>query len=153
MEEKSEGNFMYLHYVLPEIEKGAYQDLELDKLPAGLQNYYEDHWRRMGMTDKPLPKDKIKIIYILSLLPEPLSIEQLSKLTNEDFYNVQNVINEWVAFLHDHIREADTKKRYSFYHESFRDFLHRNDIIKAAKVTLPGINDIIAKQLLLRFKT
>ena len=44
---KSEGNFMYLHYVLPEIERGAYQTLALEAIPAGLDNYYEDHWQRM----------------------------------------------------------------------------------------------------------
>ena len=36
---KSEGNFMYLHHVLPEIERGAYRDLTLMALPAGLKNY------------------------------------------------------------------------------------------------------------------
>jgi len=42
---KSQGNFMYLHYVLPEIEKGTYTDF--DTIPLGLQNYYKDHWQRL----------------------------------------------------------------------------------------------------------
>ena len=41
--EKSQGSFMYLHYVMPQIERGAYRDLALDTLPPGLTNYYEHH--------------------------------------------------------------------------------------------------------------
>ncbi|OAD19531.1 hypothetical protein THIOM_004830 [Candidatus Thiomargarita nelsonii] len=42
---KSQGNFRYLHYVLPEIENGTYTDF--DTIPLGLQNYYKDHWQRL----------------------------------------------------------------------------------------------------------
>ncbi len=41
--EKSDGNFMYLRYVLPEIEHGEYKDLDLKDLPSNLQDYYKDH--------------------------------------------------------------------------------------------------------------
>ena len=47
MAARAQGNFMYLRYVLPEIEGGAYADLALEHLPVGLENYYEDHWRRI----------------------------------------------------------------------------------------------------------
>ena len=33
---------------------------------------------------------------------------------------------------------------YRFYHESFRDFLHRRDIVQAAGVNLPDISAEIA---------
>ena len=32
---KSQGNFMYLRYVLPEIESGDYKDRGFDSLPLG----------------------------------------------------------------------------------------------------------------------
>jgi len=50
---KSENNFMYLRYVLPAIAKGDYNDLSLKQLPDGLQEYYQNHWVRMGMDAKP----------------------------------------------------------------------------------------------------
>ncbi len=50
---KSENNFMYLRYVLIDIESEEYQDLTLEQFPQGLQGYYDFHWRRMGMTTKP----------------------------------------------------------------------------------------------------
>ncbi|BAZ88491.1 P-loop domain-containing protein [Dolichospermum compactum] len=47
---KSENNFMYLRYVLEAIAEGFYQDEKLEQLPAGLQGYYDSHWRIMGRT-------------------------------------------------------------------------------------------------------
>jgi hypothetical protein len=44
----SESNFMYLRYVLPEVEEGIYQNLDIEELPIGLKGYYDDHWQRMG---------------------------------------------------------------------------------------------------------
>jgi hypothetical protein len=38
---KSQNNFMYLRYVLPEIARGFYDNLSLDKLPSGLEDYYQ----------------------------------------------------------------------------------------------------------------
>lgn len=138
---KSENNFMYLRYVLLAIEEGAYQDLSVESLPQGLEDYYYQHWQRMGMTAKPLPRTKIKIVYILAELPEPVSRKLISEFTGETELTVQEVLNEWQQFLH------DKQERYSFYHASFRDFLHRQEIVQAAGVTIPGIKALIADSL------
>ncbi len=42
MVEKSQGNFMYLHHVLPAITRGIYRDREFATLPVGLVNYTID---------------------------------------------------------------------------------------------------------------
>lgn len=139
---KSENNFMYLRYVLIDIESGEYQDLTLEQFPQGLQGYYDFHWRRMGMTAKPLPVEKIKVVYILGEVREPVSRRKICDFSGEDKYAVQQVLNEWKQFLHELIKE---EKRYSVYHSSFRDFLHRKDILETHPVTLPGIHQLIAK--------
>lgn len=41
---------MYLRHVLPEIKAGVYDGARLQELPQGLEAYYGDHWRRMGMS-------------------------------------------------------------------------------------------------------
>ncbi|MCG7853376.1 MAG: hypothetical protein MIO92_12715 [Methanosarcinaceae archaeon] len=142
MSKKSEGNFMYLRHVLPEIEKGAYKDLNLEKLPAGLQNYYEDHWKRMKMMASFLPVLKLKIIYILCEVVEPVARELVANVSSESEIAVQAVLTEWGQFLHSF--QVDGERRFSIYHESFRDFLHRKDIVKAAGIDLPDINRMIA---------
>jgi len=145
MKDRSEGNFMYLRYVLPEIEKGAYKELELSQIPMGLQNYYEDHWRRMGMMSRPLPQAKLKIVYILCEMVKPVSRELVADFSSEDEIAVQAVLDEWDEFLHRH--EIDDERRFGIYHESFRDFLRRKDIVKATGVSLPEINKMIGDNL------
>jgi serine/threonine-protein kinase len=140
--DKSENNFMYLRYVLLDIEKGLYKDLSLERFPQGLQGYYDFHWRRMGMTANPLPIEKIKIVYILGEVREPVSRRKICDFSGEDEYSVQQVLNEWKQFLHELIKQ---EKRYSIYHASFRDFLHRKDILETHPVTLPGIHQLIAE--------
>ncbi|MFM6265364.1 MAG: hypothetical protein ACKPFA_02455, partial [Dolichospermum sp.] len=142
---KSENNFMYLRYVLEAIAKGFYENKELEELPAGLQGYYESHWRIMGMTTKPLPKDKIKIIYVMCALKSPVSREMIVKYSQEDNLKVQEVLKYWTQFLQK--QETYQPPRYRFYHESFRDFLQRQDIVEATEVSLPQISAEVANNM------
>jgi hypothetical protein len=143
--DKSEFNFMYVRYVLPEIERGAYRDLSIDRLPVGLEGYYEDHWERMGMKATPLPRPKIRIVYILAEVRQPVSRQLIAEFAKEDPLTVQDVIDEWRQFLHE--QEIDGQCRYSVYHSSFLDFLHRKDIVQAAGETIEGVNAAIADDL------
>jgi transcriptional regulator with XRE-family HTH domain len=142
MKDKSEGNFMYLKYVLKEIVSGFYKDMNFDELPVGLENYYEDHWRKMKMTKPPLPVKTLRIIYALSEAGVAISSALLSKFSKENIITVQQVIDEWKQFLH--TAKFDNTSHYSFYHESFRDFLNRKDIIQAAGIDLKEINKDIS---------
>ncbi|ERT04080.1 helix-turn-helix family protein [Lyngbya aestuarii BL J] len=145
--EKSENNFMYLRYVLPEIAKGYYQNLQIENLPQGLTSYYEDHWRRMGMQDKPLPKLKIKIVYILGVLRKPVSRQLIAKFVSvKDEIIVQEVLNEWSQFLH--FSQIQGQTRYKVYHASFADFLSRKEIIEAAGIEIIDIHGSITNALL-----
>jgi hypothetical protein len=142
---KSENNFMYLRYVLEAIADGFYQDEKLEQLPAGLQGYYESHWRIMGMTKKPLPKDKIKIIYVMCTLKSAVSREMIVKYSQQDDLTVQEVLKDWTQFLQE--QKTYQPPRYRFYHESFRDFLIRQDIVEAAGVSLPQISAEVAQNM------
>ncbi len=148
--DKSENNFMYVRYVLQDLEKGLYQDLSLESFPQGLQGFYEFHWRRMGMTPNPLPDAKIKIVYILGEVRQPVSRQQICDFSGEDPRTVQTVLNEWEQFLHELLR--DNQRRYSVYHASFRDFLHRKDILETTGLAIPGIHQLIAKDQLNKWK-
>jgi hypothetical protein len=147
---KSENNFMYLRYVLQDIESGAYKDLSLESFPQGLGDYYNFHWHRMGMDIDPLPIEKIKIAYVLSEVREPISRQQICDFTGEDIHVVKAVLNEWQQFLHEFVKEK--AKCYGVYHSSFRDFLHRQDILDRSRTTIPGIHLLIAKEQLNKWK-
>jgi hypothetical protein len=148
--ELSENNFMYLRFVINDIEKGIYKELSIDKLPKGLEQYYEDHWNRMGMKSIPLPRLKIYIVYILSEVREPISRTMITNILihnkfETDPLGVQEVLEEWTQFFFKHA--AQEGWRYSIYHTSFRDFLNKIETVQAAGVTIKGINETIARYL------
>lgn len=139
--DKSENNFMYLHYVIRDIANKKYDDFGLQDVPTGLEGYYESHWVLMGMQAKPLPEAKIKIVYILAEIRQPVSRSLIAEFAKEKELAVQEVLSEWEQFLHKH--RIDEQLRHSVYHYSFREFLHRKDIVQAAGVTIEGINGLI----------
>jgi hypothetical protein len=146
----SECNFMYLHHVLPELEYGAYQTLAIEGLPLGLQGYYEDHWHHMGMSSKLVPRIKIRIIYVMCEVRQAVSRKMVAQFATDsaiqvDELTVQEVLDEWKQFLHQHPTHEGL--RYSIYHASFRDFLHRKEIVQAAGITVKQINELIANSL------
>lgn len=144
--EKSENNFMYLFYILRDIGSGLYKDLDLERFPQGLQGYYKFHWRRMGMMDKPLPTEKIKIVYVLAEVRQPVSIKKICDFSSEDGFKVEEVIKEWKQFLHE--LRKNRQIIYRVYHSSFRDFLHRRDILASHPVTLQDVHRRIAEDQL-----
>ena len=149
--EKSRGNFMYLRHVLPELVFGSYRDLRhLDdlgrRLPAGLENFYQDHWRLMGMTD-PASATPAWVLYLLCELARPVSVDLLALIMQQvrpeiDVYEIQRVLDEWSAFL----RPTDDGRR-SIYHDTFRGFLRRQDVVESVGLSLPRINGVIADVL------
>jgi hypothetical protein len=139
MVEKSEGNFMYLRFVLPEIADGVYHDLDLRELPQGLRRYYEDHWQRMkGMDLDKWLNYKLPTIVGLSIAQEPVSIQQLSFLTKLRRAHIREVLNEWQQFIHEEDNEFEGQRiaQYRFYHQSFIEFVSNKDQVKDEKVDL-----------------
>jgi len=147
--EKSEGNFMYVSYVLFEIESGKYGDVELSSLPKGLENYYDMHWERMGMT-KPEPHhDELLIIYVLSQVRAPVSLERLANFTRLSALKIQKTLDDWSQFLHKESSHGEVK--FSIYHRSFSEFLERVDIVRATGISIPEVHEAIAQSLLRGF--
>ncbi|MCT7953885.1 hypothetical protein [Laspinema palackyanum] len=143
--ENSETNFMYLKYILDDIERGKYADLKLESLPKGLQQYYEQHWQRMGMVTKPLPRTKLKIIYLLSKTRKPVSCDLLADFAEEDPLTVQEVLDDWEQFLrHRFVNGEDV---YSIYHKSFQDFLFNLKTVQKAGISLRDIEQAIVDNL------
>lgn len=145
--EKSEGNFMYLHYVLPEIEYGAYTGWDMAALPRGLQDYYEDHWQRMkGQNLELWFSCKLPILTALTQVKEAVSVDLLSNFSGIDNKaQIRAVLGEWRHFLHEervNIGE-NIQKRYRLYHASFFDFIERKQEIADEKIDLEETNDRI----------
>ena len=135
LETKSEGNFMYLKHIFREILKGDYQDVKLEELPQGLEGYYKEHWDRMMTKADVISEDiKLKTIYVIANVGEPISSEDLTEIIQSDDETVKNkhiskIINYWWQFLRETIND-DGEKEYTFYHKSFLDFLASDDLVE-----------------------
>lgn len=137
--EKSENNFMYLRYVLPDIERGTYRDLEIEKLPMGLEGYYEDHWRRMrGQGEEAWFKYKLPIIMALTVTKKPVPIDLIADFSEvKELPRIRTVLQEWAQFLHEEQVEyqGSLQKRYSIYHASFHDFIAKKEQVVDERVS------------------
>lgn len=142
--QKSENNFMYLRYVLPDIAKGKYDDLSLKQLPDGLQDYYQQHWRRMGMDEKP-QEDKVIVLFILVEIDTPIPCEMIAEIAQKDEFEVESVLKEWVEYVTD--KEIKGETCYSIYHASFLDFLKGKRDLKSTRKLFQQVNERIANYL------
>ena len=153
---KSEGNFIYLVYVLAEIMQCADESLDLNMLPSGLANYYEDHWRRMRDADEDSWfAYKLPVVVALTVTKAPVSIELLAKFSGiRQRARIVDVLEQWKSFLHVTQEEkgGERIRVYSLYHNSFYDFIKEKDQVKEAGVSLKQFHKNIAHELQDAFK-
>jgi hypothetical protein len=140
----SEGNFMYLFHVLPEIARGRLvpnTDGGISTLPRGLQSYYQRHWRDMKDADpERFSNVQRPVLCFLAVSREPVSAQQLMDWTHHEPSAVMDVLREWAEFLN---QDLD---RYRIYHRSFAEFLDKEEnlrfyhaqIAQAALAKIPG---------------
>jgi len=137
--QKSQNNFMYLRYVLNDIENGEYRDVSLEDLPRELTGYYGKHWAQMmGREDDPLLEMRVKIIYVISKAREAVSRRWIAKSVGETDFKVQQVLKKWDSFLRQ--QQVSGESRYSIYHNSFREFLAKDETVQSAGVNVEELN-------------
>lgn len=152
----SEGNFMYLVYVLGDIREEkltAANVTDIRKLPRGLRDYYKQHWRVMRAVDADRFDQYYEpVICILATVREPVPIADVVKWTKLSPIRVKEVIDEWLEFLN--VEEStDGESLYRIYHASFQDFLKEevglssyHDMIAVTALSkIPGFLDGAAK--------
>jgi len=145
----SEGNFMYLVHVLPEIERGTLGPAAtggVAALPRGLRGYYLRHWRDMKDADpERFTRTQRPVLCLLAISREPVTLRQILDWAGLDLGDVRAVVTEWREFLDEDDRSDPAK--YRIYHRSFADFLdqqedlrHYHDLIAgAALAKIPGL--------------
>lgn len=121
--EKSQGNFMYLVHILRDIRDGRLGTNNIDdirKLPLGLREYYQRHWRQMSF-GKETEFDSLyePIVCILGVSQEPVGISQIAAWTRLEQWQVKRAIEQWREFLY----EDHATNKYRIYHVSFQDFI------------------------------
>jgi hypothetical protein len=140
----SEGNFMYLIHVLPDIARGRLTRETvggIGALPRGLRSYYQRHWRDMKDADPDrFATFQRPVLCFLAISREPVTVQQLMQWTRLEPGDIMDVIREWREFLNE---DAD---HYRIYHRSFAEFLdeqvnlryYHDQIVQSALAKIPG---------------
>lgn len=120
---------MYLSQILPVISK------MFDRLPPGLEAYYQQHLHKMIPPNSPSFERKLKsfVLSVLVQVSSPLSAEVIASAIDADEYDVEEVLENWREFLI--LQEIDGEIRYSLYHSSFRDFLSKEILVRLYTVS------------------
>jgi hypothetical protein len=149
--QKSEGNFMYLYYVLRDIrDQTLSQDINenIYNLPQGLYGYYNKHWGYMEQTYQTRFRQiDEKVIRILGAVREPISVAYLAKIGHFSPYDVGTIINLWRSFFNERISEHG-EILYHLYHKSFYEFLKRKLYFDDVETFDEEIHDLISEAIL-----
>lgn len=144
---KSEGNFMYLRHVLPELADGILVGTKLDQFPKGLREYYVLHWE--AMVNEALGSDlgwKMAVLAVLASLQEQCGAAVIceivhriagvlgklhpdktiqDKVRSSTINDVSALLGEWQEFLlTDYPSDHEPESR--IYHLEFSDFLRKD---------------------------
>ncbi|GAB1538580.1 hypothetical protein NUACC21_12420 [Scytonema sp. NUACC21] len=83
------------------------------------ESAFTQHWQTMqgeGLSDIAG-----KILRILAVAEEGMSVREIAKTINEDEYDVEEVLDSWFEFLQQ--QQIGREMKYSFYHPNFRNWL------------------------------
>ena len=135
LRQASQGNFMYLSYLLADIAAGTPDliPLDLEGIPHGLDGYYAHMWSRMEAIAKAEGREEWKSLHrpvagMLAVAGEPVTTVWLADLTGNDPQDIRDqVIIPWRRFLA--TERDDGPERWRIVHRSFGDFLsHKLDL-------------------------
>ena len=128
LQQKSEGNFKYLDYVLADIaaREPGFDPLDLNALPSGLPGYYEQFWRQMeqvrdqeGWADwnglyRP-------VIACLAAAREPVPAAWLAAILGRPSEEIEErALRRWRRFLGQ--EGKGDSERWRVVHQVFRRF-------------------------------
>ncbi len=131
LQKASEGNFMYLWYVLEDIRRGelGFDLSQLSQLPRGLKGYYEQFWAQMEKPPGSREYDawhqiSLPVIAVLGAAREPVTAAQIAAWSNVDFEAVHFALTDrrgWRRFIRH--QEQASGETWWVIHRSFADFL------------------------------
>jgi len=126
LRDASEGNFLYVRYMLPMLEAktGRITQASLDALPTGLDATYKEFLGRLIQpTDSEWRTTYRPVLGTLAVAREPLNESQLSHIAGLAQADTRIILIELRQFLDVDPSSLETSRRYAIYHRSFADFL------------------------------
>ena len=124
--EASEGNFMYVTFVLHHVTGNMGPPLDLARLPHGLHGYYRRMWDVIAAeADRDWQSWStlhLRVIEYLAVAGEPVTASWLADHIGRPASEVQRrALSAWERFLQH--EEDGVVRRWRIVHQSFRDYL------------------------------
>lgn len=138
--EKVVDNFMYLVCLMDALKKAEYKKFDLNQLPPKLEDYYDLHWQRMGMT-KAENRDKVLIIYTIKEILTPIPKEAIADILGMELTTVERVLTEWYQYFK--LENIEGEICYNFYHLSFRSYIESRQELDKEKPIFKEVNEKI----------
>ncbi len=132
---KSQGLPLYVRMVVEDLKAGKWTINDEDKLPEGLEAYFDDILERLRVSD--VGSVLTPMFCLLAWAKEPLSDENIKYLLKTHHLSGSREWDDLVrkAFEQGHImlqrqENRDGELGWAFYHESFREHLLGSDEVK-----------------------
>jgi hypothetical protein len=130
--EKSEGNFLYVSFLLNAIAKGQRSLYDLKGLPEGLDGlYYQSLERVVELGEYDWRKTYAPFMGILSVARTSLTLSQLQAFTKQSESRVWDCLTDLRQFLEEvepTTKQEDEGNQYRLYHQSVVDFLRKRSL-------------------------
>lgn len=139
----SEGNFLYLTWLLPSIASGKQSLEKLYELPEGLDGIYREFFRtRMIGKDMQSWKDKYRsFLGVLITAQAPLTIQQVLQFTGRSEQDIHDISDEIRQFLDQYTLDQG---QYLLYHQSVADFLSNKERAQEFWIEMSSFHKYIA---------
>jgi|GEM_PF-2526093 len=148
LQEASQGNFMYLEYVLADIgrHEPGFDPLRLEGLPRGLDGYYEQFWRRLEQVKGEGWNEWNELyrpaIGLLAVAQEPVPAAWLAAHLGRPAEQIlERALQRWQPFLSREQRGG--QETWRVVHRSFTDFLQER-----LQLDLPAMHSRVADRYL-----
>lgn len=136
--ERSDGNFMYLRYVLDDIEKGRIRDDDFSELPKGLENYYRMHWKRLAHPSGAQFLDiVVPTLAALTAIRRPVTLGFIAALLDQtrERQRIASTLRQLRPFLRvEKSLGEKPESLYQLYHGSFHDFVREQPEVQAQNI-------------------
>ena len=139
LRQASEGNFMYLTYLLDELAERGVASLRLQQPPQGLGGYYERFWDELsvavGSGDGLRANLYESVLGFLAAAQEPVPAVWLASLVGRRAADIENrVLRPWSWLLGRD--EAAGQVRWRLVHRSFAEYLDGPIDLQAAHLAI-----------------
>ena len=130
--EKSEGNFLYVSFLLNAIAKGQRSLCDLEGLPEGLDGlYYQSLERVVELGKKDWYETYAPFMGILCVARTSLNLNQLQAFTKQSESLVWQCLTHLGQFLEEvepTTKQEEEGNQYRLYHQSVVDFLRKRSL-------------------------